>query len=166
MFLQFFIWLTDGEGGRGGRESERERRRIEGGKKRNRGHWSSSTMHHAQQQRVGYRVGGKGSLGSPMLSKVRMYIHWQQNTINRVDRRRSRLIEHPQCVASSSQMWLYDSFNGGIRLRGWEGSRLYHGNTVWPRQSPSSLHTYINNWVVVKGESLQHDGESQWGKLS
>lgn len=45
----------------GHREGERKRR-IEGGKEKN----ISSTMHHAQQQRVGYGVGGKGALGSPM----------------------------------------------------------------------------------------------------
>lgn len=31
---------------------------------RNRGHWSISSMYHTQQQRVGYRVGGKRVLGS------------------------------------------------------------------------------------------------------
>lgn len=36
---------------------------------------------------------------------------------------------------------------------GWEareGSHLQRGNTVWPSQSPSGLHTYGNNWVVFK----------------
>lgn len=63
MFLQFFIWLTDGEGRHGGRERGSETGWL-GVEIRNRGHWSISSMYHTQQQRVGYRVGGKRVLGS------------------------------------------------------------------------------------------------------
>lgn len=91
----------------GAEREEKKRGGLGVEKKRNRGHWSSSTMHHAQQQRVGYRVGGKEASGSPMLSAAWMYVHWQEkNTISRVDRRKSRLTEHPQCSVRLQNMYM------------------------------------------------------------
>ncbi len=96
IFLQFFIWLTDGEGGCGDREGEREKE-DQGGKKRNRGHWSSSTMHHVQQQRVGYRVGWR-----------QPQVHWCSTLTGKYNLQ-SPLGEHPQRVPSAPQMSLYSA---------------------------------------------------------
>ena len=151
MFLQFFIWLTDGEGGRWGQRGRRKKEEDWGWKRREiegTGAHPPCIMLNSKGLVTEWegrrpRVHRCSARRGCMLTGRKNYNQQRRQAKESAYRTSSMFRPPPKCVYAtlSTAEW------------GWEareGSHLQRGNTVWPSQSPLGLHTYGNNWVVVK----------------